>query len=91
MRRAAYKVVTHELAAETAALTRLAGRVCAADPALRDHAPWALRAALRELLVRMPVYRPYRIGGEEVLTEEAAQGAKAAFTVAEEAVAVDVA
>jgi (1->4)-alpha-D-glucan 1-alpha-D-glucosylmutase len=90
VRRAAYKVVTHELAAETAALTRLAERVCAADPALRDHAPWALRAAVRELLVRVPVYRPYRIGGEEALPAEAALGAKAAFAVAEEAEAVDV-
>lgn len=90
VRRAAYKVVTHELAAETAALTRLAQRVCAADPALRDHAPWALRAAVRELLVRVPVYRPYRIGGEEALPVEAALGAKAAFAVVEEAEAVDV-
>ncbi|MFI1396989.1 malto-oligosyltrehalose synthase [Streptomyces sp. NPDC020681] len=90
VRRAAYRVVTHELAAETAALTGLAERVCRADPALRDHAPWALRAAVRELLVRVPVYRPYRIGGEEVLTAEAAAGAKAAFTVAEEGEAVDV-
>lgn len=90
VRRAAYKVVTHELAAETAALTRLAERVCAADPALRDHAPWALRAAVRELLVRVPVYRPYRIGGEEALPPAAALGAKAAFAVAEEAEAVEV-
>ncbi|MEU8622214.1 malto-oligosyltrehalose synthase [Streptomyces sp. NPDC048623] len=89
-RRAAYKVVTHELAAETAALTRLAGRICAADPALRDHAPWALHTAIRELLVRVPVYRPYRTGGEHVLTPEAARGAKAAFAVPEEATAVDV-
>ncbi|MDQ0940012.1 malto-oligosyltrehalose synthase [Streptomyces sp. V1I1] len=89
-RRAAYKVVTHELAAETAALTRLAERICAADPALRDHAPWALRVAVRELLVRVPVYRPYRIGGEEALPVEAAAAAKGAFTVAEEAAAVDV-
>ncbi|MEU8525876.1 MULTISPECIES: malto-oligosyltrehalose synthase [Streptomyces] len=88
-RRAAYKVVTHELAAETAALTRTAARICAADPALRDHAPWALRTAVRELLVRVPVYRTYRTGGEEVLTEEAARGAKAAFAVEEEAAAVD--
>ncbi|WP_406730651.1 malto-oligosyltrehalose synthase [Streptomyces sp. NBC_01794] len=90
VRRAAYKVVTRELAAETAALTRLAERVCAADPALRDHAPWALRAAVRELLVRVPVYRPYRIGGEEALPPAAALGAKAAFAVAEEAEAVEV-
>ncbi|MEV4948775.1 malto-oligosyltrehalose synthase [Streptomyces sp. NPDC053755] len=88
-RRAAYKVVTHELVAETAALTRIAGRVCAADPGLRDHAPWALTTAIRELLVRVPVYRTYRTGGEEVLTEDAARGAKAAFAVAEEAEAVD--
>ena len=88
-RRAAYKVVTHELAAETAALTRTAARICAADPSLRDHAPWALRTAVRELLVRVPVYRTYRTGGEEVLTEEATRGAKAAFAVPEEATAVD--
>ncbi|MFF5425704.1 MULTISPECIES: malto-oligosyltrehalose synthase [unclassified Streptomyces] len=87
--RAAYEVVGHDLAAETAALTRLAERICAADPALRDHAPWALRTAIRELLVRVPVYRTYRTGGEEVLTPEAARGAKAAFAVAEEASAVD--
>ncbi|CAL9571589.1 malto-oligosyltrehalose synthase [Streptomyces sp. enrichment culture] len=89
-RRAAYKVVTHELAAEVAYLTRTAGRVCAADARLRDHAPWALRAAVRELLIRVPVYRPYRIGAEDVLTEEAAAEARAAFAVPEEAAAVDV-
>lgn len=88
-RRAAYEVVTHELASETAALTRIAGRICAADPQLRDHAPWALLTAVRELLVRVPVYRAYRTGGEKVLTAEAARGAKAAFAVAEEATAVD--
>ncbi|MFE7512492.1 malto-oligosyltrehalose synthase, partial [Streptomyces sp. NPDC057540] len=88
-RRAAYEVVTHDLAAETAALTRIAARICEADPDLRDHAPWALRTAVRELLVRVPVYRPYRTGGEEVLTPEAARGAKAAFAVPEEATAVD--
>ncbi|MEU4131432.1 malto-oligosyltrehalose synthase [Streptomyces wuyuanensis] len=90
VRRAAYKVVTHELAAETEALARLAERVCAADTALRDHAPWALRTAIRELLVRMPVYRPYRTGGEQVVTEDAALRAKAAFAVAREGDAVDV-
>ncbi|MEU8520460.1 malto-oligosyltrehalose synthase [Streptomyces sp. NPDC048577] len=88
-RRAAYKVVTHELAAETAALTRMAERICAADPELRDHAPWALRTAISELLVRVPVYRTYGSGGETVLTPDAARGAKAAFAVAEEASAVD--
>ncbi|MFG2583252.1 malto-oligosyltrehalose synthase, partial [Streptomyces malaysiensis] len=59
VRRAAHEVVTHELAAEVARLTRTASRICAADPRLRDHAPWALRTAIRELLVRLPVYRPY--------------------------------
>ncbi|QGV77943.1 malto-oligosyltrehalose synthase [Streptomyces ficellus] len=89
-RRAAYKVVTHELASEVAYLTRTAVSVCAADPALRDHAPWALRAAVRELLIRVPVYRPYGPGAEDVLTPEAAEEAKATFTVPEEAAAVDV-
>ncbi|MFE1406558.1 malto-oligosyltrehalose synthase [Streptomyces sp. NPDC058770] len=63
VRRAAHEVVTHALAAETGLLTRLAARVCAEEPALRDHAPWALHAAVRELLVRMPVYRAYVTAG----------------------------
>ncbi|MFI8197122.1 malto-oligosyltrehalose synthase [Streptomyces sp. NPDC085942] len=97
VRRAAYRVVTHELAAETAWLTRLATAVCAQDPALRDHAPWALRTAVRELLVRVPVYRPYVTAGEpptriaeEALTDAAVRDAKAVFAVPEEAAAVDV-
>ncbi|WP_228988920.1 malto-oligosyltrehalose synthase [Streptomyces sp. DH8] len=97
VRRAAYRVVTHELAAETAWLTRLATAVCDQDPALRDHAPWALRTAVRELLVRVPVYRPYVTAGvpptriaEETLTDEAVRDAKAVFAVPEEAAAVDV-
>ncbi|MEU8574117.1 malto-oligosyltrehalose synthase [Streptomyces asoensis] len=93
VRRAAYGVLTHELAAETDRLTRVASRVCAAseDPALRDRAPWALRTALRELLVRLEVYRPYTSGDPAlIVTEEAAAGAREAFTVREEAGAVDV-
>ncbi|WP_299540109.1 malto-oligosyltrehalose synthase [uncultured Streptomyces sp.] len=97
VRRAAEHVVEHELAAETAWLTRLATEVCAADPALRDHAPWALRTALRELLVRVPVYRPYVTAGgpvtelaESALPESAVRDAKAAFDVPEEATAVEV-
>ncbi|MFF8695576.1 malto-oligosyltrehalose synthase [Streptomyces sp. NPDC015144] len=95
VRRAAYEVVTDELAAETALLTRMAVRICAADPALRDHAPWALRTAVRELLVRVPVYRPYpdspsSPSTEEALPEAAVRDAKAAFPVAEEAAAVEV-
>ncbi|MFJ9110072.1 malto-oligosyltrehalose synthase [Streptomyces sp. NPDC102283] len=97
VRRAAYRVATHELAAETAWLTRLATGICGRDPALRDHAPWALRTAVRELLVRVPVYRPYVTAGEppsriaeETLTDEAVRDAKAVFSVPEEATAVDV-
>ncbi|GAA2247223.1 malto-oligosyltrehalose synthase [Streptomyces ruber] len=92
VRRAAYKVITHELATEVDRLTRVAHHLCvhAPDPALRDHAPWALRTALCELLVRMEVYRPYASqDASAVLTEEAAAEARAAFVVPEEARAVD--
>ncbi|MFH9551507.1 malto-oligosyltrehalose synthase [Streptomyces sp. NPDC017435] len=93
VRRAAYKVLRHELATETDRLTRVTSRVCAAsdDPALRDRAPWALRTALEELLVRLEVYRPYTSGDPAVVvTEEAAAQAREAFVVPEEAGAVDV-
>lgn len=93
VRRAAYKVLTHELDAEMDRLTRVASRLCAAapEPALRDRAPWALRTALVELMVRMEVYRPYTSGDTAaVVTEEAAAEARQAFAVAEEAGAVDV-
>ncbi|MFD1658828.1 malto-oligosyltrehalose synthase [Streptomyces caeni] len=93
VRRAAHEVVTHELAAEVDRLTREASRLCAAspDPDLRDHAPWALRTALRELLVRLEVYRPYASGdAAAVITQEAAAEARAVFTVPEEAHAVTV-
>ncbi|MFH8473517.1 malto-oligosyltrehalose synthase [Streptomyces sp. NPDC018000] len=97
VRGAAYGVVTHELAAETGQLTRLAVRICAEDPALRDHAPWTLHTAVRELLVRVPVYRPYATPGgprtktaEATLTDAAVRDAKAVFSVPEEASAVEV-
>ncbi|MFE7169151.1 malto-oligosyltrehalose synthase [Streptomyces sp. NPDC057616] len=93
VRRAAYKVITHELATEINRLTRVASALCAGapDPALRDRAPWALRTALQELLVRMEVYRPYASGdAASVVTEEAAAEARLAFVVPEEAGAVDV-
>ncbi|MFG2474633.1 malto-oligosyltrehalose synthase [Streptomyces fagopyri] len=93
VRRAAYKVITHELATEFDRLTRAAERLCSrsVDPALRDHAPWALGAALRELLVRVDVYRPYpSTDASAVVTAEAAAEARAVFTVPEEAHAVDV-
>ncbi|MFF9688270.1 malto-oligosyltrehalose synthase [Streptomyces sp. NPDC014623] len=97
VRRAAYRVVTHELAAETEWLTRLAVEACAGDPALHDHAPWALHTAVRELLVRVPVYRPYVTAGgpltgiaEAALPAGAVRDAKAVFPVPQEAEAVDV-
>ncbi|MEU3143171.1 MULTISPECIES: malto-oligosyltrehalose synthase [unclassified Streptomyces] len=93
VRRAGYEVLTHELATEVARLTRVADRVCAAspEPALRDRAPWALRTALEELLVRLEVYRPYAsVDPAGVVTGEAAAGARRAFAVPEEAGAVDV-
>ncbi|MFF3462313.1 malto-oligosyltrehalose synthase [Streptomyces sp. NPDC002619] len=93
VRRAAYKVLTHELAAETDRLTRVASRLCATseDPSLRDRAPWALRSALQELLVRLRVYRPYGSADmASVVTEEAAAEARLAFVVPEEGGAVDV-
>ncbi|MBN0046898.1 malto-oligosyltrehalose synthase [Streptomyces actuosus] len=92
-RRAAYKVVTHELVTEVERLTRAAHRLCdgSPDPALRDRAPWALRTALQELLVRLEVYRPYTVGdAASVVTEKAAAEARLAFAVPDEAGAVDV-
>ncbi|MBO1335503.1 malto-oligosyltrehalose synthase [Streptomyces sp. VRA16 Mangrove soil] len=92
VRRSAHRVVTYGLATELDRLTREAAALCALDPQLRDHAPWALRTALCELLVRVPVYRPYVTGGvapETVLTASDAAAAKTAFAVAEEAGAVD--
>ncbi|MGV9254122.1 malto-oligosyltrehalose synthase [Streptomyces sp. NPDC003697] len=93
VRSAAYEVISHELAAETERLTRVANHVCATsqDPALRDRAPWALRTALRELLVRMEVYRPYEsVDAARVVTDEAAREARGAFVVPEEGEAVGV-
>ncbi|MFD6043831.1 malto-oligosyltrehalose synthase [Streptomyces koyangensis] len=93
-RRAARQVAGHDLAAEVETLVRIATRVCASGLGLRDHAPWALRTAVRELLVRVPVYRPYPEQSPAetaaVLTERAAEEARAAFDVPEEAHAVDV-
>ncbi|MBT2508732.1 malto-oligosyltrehalose synthase [Streptomyces sp. ISL-98] len=96
VRRAAYRVLTHELAAETDFLVRTAERICAADPGLGDHAPWALRAAVRELLVRVPVYRPYVTAGgpcpesaEAAVPVAAVRQVKEGFAVREEASVVD--
>ncbi|WP_419998666.1 malto-oligosyltrehalose synthase [Streptomyces boninensis] len=96
VRGAAREVVEHELAAEVDRLTRAAARLCAAGPAaLRDHAPWALRTAIREILVRLPVYRPYARTGEPptaadaAMLRVAARGARTAFRVAAEGDAVE--
>ncbi|MGF1428902.1 malto-oligosyltrehalose synthase [Kitasatospora sp. LaBMicrA B282] len=48
-----------ELAAEVNRLVRLAERIGAAEPALADHAPAAVREALCELFTAYTVYRPY--------------------------------
>ncbi|MFF4224007.1 malto-oligosyltrehalose synthase [Streptomyces abikoensis] len=94
-RRAAHRVIGHELAAETERLVRTAVRLCETSHRLRDHAPWALRTALCEILVRLPVYRPYVTAGrpaaptDAALLEEAARGARGAFAVPEEARAVE--
>ena len=61
VRRAAYKVVTHELAAEVDRLTR-DGRPCASAPRTRRCAtarPGRCARRCAELLVRLEVYRPY--------------------------------
>jgi (1->4)-alpha-D-glucan 1-alpha-D-glucosylmutase len=97
VRRAAYRVISHELAAECERLARAAERVCRTDPELRlrDHAPWALRAALVELLVRLPVYRPYVPEGgpaaavDQAMLATAAEGACAVFEAPGEAGAVE--
>ncbi|MGP3982128.1 malto-oligosyltrehalose synthase [Streptomyces sp. KR80] len=94
-RHAAYRVVTHELATEVSCLARIAARICAASAELRDHAPWALRTAIRELLVRMPVYRPYAVVGRRAsegdaeMIRDVAERARGAFAVPEEADTVD--
>ncbi|UQA92507.1 malto-oligosyltrehalose synthase [Streptomyces halobius] len=94
VRRAAYEVVTHDLAAEVERLVRTAARIGERVPRPGDHAPWALRQAIRELLVRLPVYRPYaadadRAGRDAAMLDTAAARARTTFRVPEEARAVD--
>ncbi|KAB8167823.1 malto-oligosyltrehalose synthase [Streptomyces sp. 3MP-14] len=96
VRRAAYRMINHELVAERERLVRVALRICRSVDGLRrrDHAPWALRTAITELLVRLPVYRPYATADappspvDEALLATAADGARAAFRVPAEASAV---
>ncbi|MFJ8676416.1 malto-oligosyltrehalose synthase [Streptomyces sp. NPDC093589] len=94
VRRAAHEVVTHDLAAEVERLVRTAARIADRVPHPRDHAPWALRQAVRELLVRLPVYRPYaadtaRAEQDAAMLDEAAALARGTFRVPAEALAVD--
>ncbi|WP_127354489.1 malto-oligosyltrehalose synthase [Actinacidiphila soli] len=75
VRRAACRLVTHDLAAEVDRLARAAERVTGAEVPL-------LREAIREVLVRIPVYRPYVVPGEHAppqavaMMEAAAAGAR---------------
>ncbi|WNI18503.1 malto-oligosyltrehalose synthase [Actinacidiphila sp. ITFR-21] len=62
-RRAAYRVVTRDLAAEVSRLERTAERARAAVPGSPPYGPEQLGDALRALLVRVPVYRPYVVAG----------------------------
>ncbi|MFH8344100.1 malto-oligosyltrehalose synthase [Streptomyces sp. NPDC018045] len=100
VRRAAYEVVDHDLAAEVERLVRTAGRISDRASHQGDHAPWALRTAVRELLVRLPVYRPYATDGpgardaqrdelDAAMLAEAAARARTVFRAPEEALAVD--
>ncbi len=75
-RRAAHRVVTRDLAAEVDRLARAAERACPGQPLAE------LRTAIREVLVRMPVYRPYRDEARSaaVLDEVAARARRAAGT-----------
>ena len=96
VRCASHHMLEGQLAAETTRVARAAAAACAADPELRlrDHAPWALRKAVVELLVRLRVYRPYTTGeqpprpADVALLTAAAEEARTAFVVPEEAAAV---
>jgi (1->4)-alpha-D-glucan 1-alpha-D-glucosylmutase len=58
VRLAAARIVTHDLAAEVDRLARAAGRI-------RPQAGLVvLRDAVREMLMRVPVYRPYVVAGQ---------------------------
>ncbi|PYC88161.1 malto-oligosyltrehalose synthase [Streptomyces tateyamensis] len=56
-----------ELASEMNRLVRLAERICAEEPALADHEPLAVRAALCELFTHYTVYRPYPFPAERTI------------------------
>ncbi|MFD7511562.1 malto-oligosyltrehalose synthase [Streptomyces sp. NPDC059853] len=78
-RRAAHRVIEHELAAERARLLRTARRLCGPD-----HPTAALRTALTALLVALPVYRPYVPAGRPPSAADTALLATAAAAAARE-------
>ncbi|MDX3072298.1 malto-oligosyltrehalose synthase [Streptomyces sp. MI02-7b] len=65
VRAAAHRIVVHDLAAEVDRLTRAAVRATGGDERV-------LREALREVLVRLPRYRPYVVPGEPAPEEDVA-------------------
>nr|WSX76245.1 malto-oligosyltrehalose synthase [Streptomyces sp. NBC_00899] len=85
VRRAAHRVVTLDLAAEVARLRRTAERVRAGLPGAPPYPPDVMDDAIREVLVRVPVYRPYVPPGgpagaaDEAMLERAALGAREAL------------
>ncbi|CAL9372740.1 hypothetical protein SUDANB171_00892 [Streptomyces sp. enrichment culture] len=90
VRRAAREILAADLCAERDRLLRTAQRLCGGL-----HPPEALRAALTELLVHLPVYRPYLAADrppsrqDTALLARTADLARGAVTTPAEARAVD--
>ncbi|MYS18749.1 maltooligosyl trehalose synthase [Streptomyces sp. DvalAA-14] len=70
--RAGYRVVSRELSAEVSRLERTAERARAAIPGSPPYGPEQLADAIRELLLRVPVYRPYVVAGAPATAEDTA-------------------
>jgi (1->4)-alpha-D-glucan 1-alpha-D-glucosylmutase len=77
-RRAAHHIVGHDLTAEVERLRRAAERARATLPDQRPYRPEVLAEALRELLVRVPVYRPYVVPGQPATAGDTAMLERAA-------------
>ncbi|SFE87924.1 maltooligosyl trehalose synthase [Actinacidiphila alni] len=83
-RRAAHRIVSHDLTAEVERLRRAAERARATLPDEHPYRPEVLSEVLRELLVAIPVYRPYVVPGrpatdaDTALLERAADQARTA-------------
>ncbi|MFC4034903.1 malto-oligosyltrehalose synthase [Streptomyces polygonati] len=78
VRRAAYRVVSRDLSAEVSRLERTAQRALAAIPGSPPYGPELLADAIRELLLRVPVYRPYVVPGVPATAEDTAMLERAA-------------